>query len=248
MDPIGNKTRNSLLLTLVMCFCVIPVIAQKVNYGIGLSLQTNFFHHNDRAQFEGTFYKPALSYNFGVQGFLDIQTNSAFQARLLVNGHTRRIRFAIQVPGIKTTARDGAFSQFYSSFETKLYGRYLLEMDNLDILPKLGFFVGLHYSGGVGFSKSSGHSVYEALPPDVDPESANTFMNYGLLTGVSFRPHRLLFKRNFEIDVDLAFSPRDFLEYPIFIESAGQPIFVQGQYHYLSIAFNYYLRKPKNSL
>lgn len=222
--------------------CIVSGDAQKLNYGLGISHQTNFFKHNNRGQFNGSFYRPALSHNFGIQTFLDLKTSSGFEIRLLANSHLRTITLAFKPPGVRASKRNGTLKTFYGTLETKIYARYLLKKENWSFYPKFGLGVGFHSLGGEGLTGGTGLRSIEQLPPELENENP-VYINGGLITGVSIQPPFLVRNRRIELDVDIFISPRDFLGYPILIESGTQNLEIQGKYHYISFALNYFFRK-----
>lgn len=231
-----------LLFFFIHLICIISGNAQKLNYGLGISHQTNFFGHNDREQFKGSFYRPALSHNWGIQTFLDINTSSGFGIRLLANSHLRTMTLAFKPPGIRASKRNGTLKTFYGTLETKMYARYLLKSKNWSFYPKFGLGLGFHSLGGNSLRGGTGLRSIEQLPPELEDENP-VYVNGGLVTGGSIQPPFLVKKRRIELDIDIFISPRDFLDYPILIESGTQNLEIQGKYHYISFAINYFFRK-----
>lgn len=218
-------------------------IAQKINYGFGLSHQSNSFQYDDNDQFDNASFQAAWSHNIGFQVFFDWQAVKQFELRLLTNFHSRAIRLAVQVPDRETTAQDGSLSLFYNTTEIRLLGRYLFERGKWRLYPELGAGIGFHTPNGNG--TSTGGIAVEQVPLNLN-ENEKRFTNVGVIVGVSIQPPVFIFDRRIEFNLSGFFSPILFLDHPLIIESDNQDISVQGKYHYISVGLDYFINKMKH--
>lgn len=237
-----------------LCFFIFllttSIYGQSVNFGIGLSNETQFFQHKNKAQYEPELLKPYVTNAIGLDLTIKIKRNNAFQFYTNLHFINRKIALAYKYENYAGCTRAEGVKYDFFTIDWSINAAYLIEKKWLKIEPMLGFFLsGTKYVGGSEFSKTGGNYFggcslgTNLLDFDFEiDENIPATIYAGITGGIVLQPIVNL-RYPAEIFINLNYTPRNIFGNGILYQINFENKNLNGQPHSLTVGIRVWMRK-----
>jgi len=236
-----------LIISVFLLLSIQAVGQVEMNWGIGISYNTHFFVHEDKSQFEYSFFQPDVAHLPRINGHFDLNTNSAFQFRCNLSFGEKRIilsnRQRISSGGILKNS----IKHEIISADLSVLSYYALNRKVGELRPIVGFYISTNKYVAIAQSTSirgrGPNHIDESMTPPVTLEVTErplivyVGINLGLNYSIKIR------KREVEFFSLLYFSPFDMFSSDFSYLANFQEETLNGKYHYLSLGINLKLNR-----
>jgi len=232
------------LILLISLLCSTQAIGQtKFSWELGLSYSTHFFIHEDKNQFDDSFFKPDIAHLPRINSFFDLNINSAFQFRLNLSLGEKKVvlsnRLVIPSTGgtLKTSINHEVLSADLSFLSYYSIGK---------IRPLFGFYISTNqYAALTQTTSTRNGQVDETNIPSVilEVEEYPFILYAGINLGISYSTK--IKNRDIELVSLFYFSPSDMFSSDFTYKTNSVQQTITGKYHYVSLGANLKLKRKK---
>lgn len=231
---------------MIFLFCSIQTIGQtKFSWGLGLSYSTHFFIHEDKSQFEDSFFKPDVAHLPRVNSFFDLSTNSAFQFRFNLGLGGKKIVLSnkLNIPSTGGTFKISILHEAISA-DFSVLSYYSINNQKINkISPIVGFYLSMNQYTALTLATSTrnGQTDETNVPPILLEVEEYPFILYaGINLGLSYSTK--IKNQEIELVSLFYFSPSDMFSSDFTYKTNSVQQTITGKYHYVSLGANLKLK------